>query len=699
MKRIIIPILIIAMFFCIIPKAVLAVDRKYKIGDVNGDEIVDSRDTLRILEYIAASTIPKIKQNHSDWVLMDEKLKCADINQDGVIDSRDTLRELEYIAASTIPKIEQKHPDWKNYMEKKWKDTEVSNIIDVMELSLDRTSIQLEEGKSTKLIATISPINATNKIVTWSSSDSNVATVDGIGNVTGVKKGITIITAKALNGVCKTCQIKVMDKNEIVINPTIATLKSSKTKLKGSTYLSNKSVKIATTEQNFYKKRNIAAISSEVKATGIALKQKDCIVPVETSLQLNATIQPINTTNKSITWSSSNNNIARVNKNGVVKGVKPGIAKITAKTSNNKTISCIIRVNIPAKSISLNRTNITLYKGSSQSLVVNFNPTNTTSKEIRWESQNSNIASISSNGIVTAKRKGETIIKAKSKYGKIATCKVKVIDKANSKISQIKLSKSITGQQGCEIYNNRLFMFSSGGKCNVYNLQTNKLVDTFTLPNGKNSFPHCNAVSFSKTFYNKTDKYPLLYINAYHDEGIQDGVCYVYRIIVEKDEKYKCKLIQTIKVGFTDTIIWKNKKDTQRTYGNFVIDTDNNYMYIYNLRISENKTRFFKCKIPNTSNKDVIINKKDIIEVFDYKLIDYIQDSCYYNGCIYILSGINDSHLWKLNLKTKSINEITLPKKPSNLKYFEPESIAIHNGYAIVSYTDYGTTYTYKICI
>jgi len=560
-----------------------------------------------------------------------------------------------------------------------------------VEIVLDRTNIQLEEGKSTKLIATISPINATNKVVTWSSSDTNVATVDGIGNVTGKKAGIAIITAKALNGIYKTCQIEVTENNEKVINTSIVTLKSSNTKLAGST---NKSSKIAT--KSIYTE-NIVGIVPEVKATGIILKQKDCTVPVGTSLQLNATIQPANTTNKTINWSSSNSNIAKVNKNGVVQGIKPGKITITATTSSGKKATCIIRVNIPAKSISLNKTNITLYKGNTQSLIVNFNPTNTTSKEIRWQSLNSNIASVSSNGVVTAKTKGETTIKATSKYGKVATCKVKVIEKSN--ITQIKLSKFVTSPQGCEIYNNRLFMFSAGGKCSVYNLQTNKLVDTFTLPNGKNKFPHCNAVSFSKKFYNKTDKYPLLYINAYNDAGIQDGVCYVYRIIVGNGEKYKCELIQTIKVGFVNTSIWKNAKDTKRTYGNFVIDTDNNYMYIYNLRLSENKTRFFKCKIPNISNKNVIINRKDIIEIFDFKLIDFVQDSCYYNGYIYILSGINDSHLFKMNIKTKVMTEITLPKKPSNVKYFEPEAIAIHNGNVIVSFTDYGTIYSYKIRI
>ena len=458
-------------------------------------------------------------------------------------------------------------------------------------------------------------------------------------------------------------------------------------------------------------------ISAAVAINGITLKQKDRTIAVGTRLQLNATITPINATNKTITWSSSNNSIATINKNGVVKGVKPGIVIITAKTSNKKATTCIIRVNIPPKSISLNKTALTLNKGKKATLLVNYNPTNTTSKEVNWKSSNPNVVSVSSakttNGqiTITAKAKGSAIITATHKYGKTATCKITVNDvtaktmsiSTNSispSITSINLPKSVKALQGGEIYNNRLFLFSAGGNCNVYNMTNNKYICSFTLTNSKNTFPHCNAVSFSKIFYNKTDKYPLLFINAYNDAGIQDGVCYVYRLIVEKNEQIRCELKHTIKIGFINTSTWKNSKDTKRTYGNFVIDTDNKFMYVYNLRLSENKTRFFKFKIPNvlsSSNKKTTINKKDIVEVFDCKLIDYIQDSCYYNGNLYILSGINDSHLWKINLKTKKVSEIALPKKPSKLEYFEPEAIGIHKGYAIVSYTDYGHTYTYKI--
>ena len=374
MKKITIILIIMMIMFIIIPKNTMATDITYKIGDINNDEVIDSRDTLKILEHIAASTIQKINNLHPDWILNGNQLKAADINEDGVVDSRDTLRELEYIAASTIQKIGNTHPEWKKYIEEKWK-------IEATGIKLNKTNMTIYKGSTGKISATVVPSNTTNKIIKWSSSNTKVATVDGLGNVKGNSNGIAIITATSSNGKKATCTV---------------------------------TVKIP--------KAKTVAVSS------VTLKQIDRTIAVNTSLQLNAIVQPTNATNKTLTWSSSDNSIAKVDKNGVVKGIKPGKVTITVKTSNNKKATCIIRVNIPAKSISLNKTSTKINKGDTLKLSVSFNPTNTSSKIITWKSSNISVATVNGKGEVKAIAKGTAVITATSIYGKTAKCNISVIE-------------------------------------------------------------------------------------------------------------------------------------------------------------------------------------------------------------------------------------------------------------------------------
>lgn len=374
--KVIIPILIVLMILGMMTKTHYAEGTTQKIGDINGDGVIDSRDTLKILEHIAASSISKIKNKHPDWILKNEIIKYADINGDGAIDSRDTLKLLEYIAASNITKIAQKNPNWIKYIESKWI-TEATNIL------VEPKNVTIDKGKTILLKATLIPSNTTNKLIKWSSSDSSIATVDGIGNVVAKSEGVAIITATTSNGKKAECSVKVIDNTEITIalSPTYSLLEKGK------------------------------------------------------NIQLNAKTQPVNNKNMKITWSSNNTDIATVSQTGLVHAVKVGKAIITAKLENGKTATSQIVVNIPPKSLSFNSSSISLNKGVTDKITVNFNPVDTSSKEITWTTSNSNIVSVNStkttNGTVTitAKSAGTATITAKHKYGKTATCKVTVNDK------------------------------------------------------------------------------------------------------------------------------------------------------------------------------------------------------------------------------------------------------------------------------
>lgn len=160
-------------------------------------------------------------------------------------------------------------------------------------------SVTLKVGETKEIIATITPANADNQNVSWSTSNSSVATVaDGL--ITAVGAGEATITVTTVDGgKTATCAVTV----SAVVVPV----------------------------------------------TGIKIDQgATAEVEEGNTITLTATVQPENATDKTVTWSSSNDAIATV-ANGVVTGVTPGEAVITAK-AGDKTATCTVTVNsaIPA---------------------------------------------------------------------------------------------------------------------------------------------------------------------------------------------------------------------------------------------------------------------------------------------------------------------------------------------------------------
>ena len=162
---------------------------------------------------------------------------------------------------------------------------------------MDKESLSLERGGSDTLIATVHPENATDKSVTWSSSDSSVATVDNNGKVTAVSEGQATITVTTNDGgFTDTCQVTV---NQKIIHVTSVSLN------KGS----------------------------------LTLDEGD-------SDTLAATVLPENATDKSVTWTSSDSSVASVDNNGKVTAVSEGQATITVTTNDGGlTATCQVTVN------------------------------------------------------------------------------------------------------------------------------------------------------------------------------------------------------------------------------------------------------------------------------------------------------------------------------------------------------------------
>lgn len=165
------------------------------------------------------------------------------------------------------------------------------------------------------------------------------------------------------------------------------------------------------------------------KVTKVELSQSALTLDVGESETLTATITPENATNKNVTWSSDNQNVATV-ENGKVTAVGAGSATIKA-TVDGKSAECSVTVNaaaaVPVESVSLNKTELTLTEGGGETLTATITPTDAANQKVTWSSSASAVATVDATGKVTAVGAGTTIITVTTADGgKTATCKVTV---------------------------------------------------------------------------------------------------------------------------------------------------------------------------------------------------------------------------------------------------------------------------------
>ncbi|MBR4061375.1 MAG: Ig-like domain-containing protein [Lachnospiraceae bacterium] len=189
----------------------------------------------------------------------------------------------------------------------------VQKAVDATGVSINEgvESVTIEEDKTVQLTATVTPDNATDKTVTWTSSATDVATVDANGVVTGVKAGTATITA--------TVGTDIIDTITVTVTETAA----------------------------------------NVAVTGVTLNKATLELAVAEGKTLTATVAPDNATDKTVTWTSSDDTVAAV-ANGVVTGVKAGTATITAK-AGEETATCTVKVYTSKTSIltdAFGRTNL-----------------------------------------------------------------------------------------------------------------------------------------------------------------------------------------------------------------------------------------------------------------------------------------------------------------------------------------------------
>ena len=345
------------------------------------------------------------------------------------------------------------------------------NVVAVTEVTLNKTELSLKEGESETLTANVKPDDATDKTVTWSTSDANIATVEN-GKVTAVKEGTATITAKAgeKSATCKvTVSKNVIAVTEVTLNKTELSLKEGESETLTATVkpddATDKTVTWSTSDASIATVENgkvtavkegtatITAKAGEKSATCTVTVSKNVVAVTEVALNktelnlkegesetLTATVKPDDATDKTVTWSTSDVNIATVD-NGKVTAVKEGTATITAK-AGEKSATCKVTVSknvVAVTEVTLNKTELSLKEGESETLTANVKPDDATDKTVTWSTSDANIATVE-NGKVTAVKEGTATITAKAGE-KSATCKV-TVSKNVIAVAEVTLNKT-----------------------------------------------------------------------------------------------------------------------------------------------------------------------------------------------------------------------------------------------------------------
>lgn len=167
--------------------------------------------------------------------------------------------------------------------------------------------------------------------------------------------------------------------------------------------------------------------------SGVTLNKTELSLFVDASETLTATVAPEDASDKNVTWESDDDTIATVTPDGTVTAVGPGQTIITATTSDrNRTATCTVTVTQPVSSITLDKTELPLFAGNSDTLNATVAPDNASKKDLTWTSDRSDIAAVTvgDDGTVTvdAKAPGEATITAAATDGSNvkAACKVTV---------------------------------------------------------------------------------------------------------------------------------------------------------------------------------------------------------------------------------------------------------------------------------
>ena len=335
---------------------------------------------------------------------------------------------------------------------------------DVKSIAFKAKKYSLYEGETQTLALKVQPAKASLDGLKWSSADEEIARVDQNGNVTGLKKGTTTITAVTTGGKKASCTVKVLvpierielpESTEISVKgklqlkpvffPENAEAKSLTWKAAGKAVSISKSglvqaLKPGDATITLTTDRGVVAtvqVTVTRKATTISFKSKQIKVPINGTSVLKPTFGPAGSNRWTVTFTSANTDIATVDENGVVSGHSLGKTKITAKLHNKKTATITVWVVIPVEEVRIPES-AELARGKTLTLKPEYLPENATEKKVKWTSLSPKVASVTSGGVVKGLKAGTAVIRAKTDNGVIAECTVTVYNP----VTQVKLNRT-----------------------------------------------------------------------------------------------------------------------------------------------------------------------------------------------------------------------------------------------------------------
>ncbi len=315
--------------------------------------------------------------------------------------------------------------------------TEKETQVEVSSVSLNTATVEMVEGETFSLVATILPKDAEYDGVIWASSNASVASVNS-GTVTAIKEGSATITASA-GGKSATCTVKISAKivavKSIILDRTSLSMQVGETEMLTATVnpanatdktvtwsSSDVSVAMVSDGKITAKKSGEATITAKlgtcvaeckvtvtVSTESVTLDKTILSLAIGETARLTATVKPDDATDKNVTWTSSDESVTKVD-NGEVVAIKVGKATITARCGG-KTAECAVTVAVPVSSITLDKTTLSLAVGESAILTATVKPDDATDKTVTWSSSDEPVVKVD-NGKVTALTTGQARITA-----------------------------------------------------------------------------------------------------------------------------------------------------------------------------------------------------------------------------------------------------------------------------------------------